>query len=189
LEFFAAMRLYIVRHAQTVENATNICQGQLDTKLSPDGIRQAQDLALRLKDVRFDLAFTSDLSRAYDTLRHITEYHGKTEIFIIELLREQHKGDFQGKCKSKRDCAIFGSYHEFMYPGFGGESMYHVRDRVEAFLGVLRKYENDDVRNVLIMSHGGPIMAMMTYLNGEDLSEYAKYKPKNCQIDIVDYEF
>jgi broad specificity phosphatase PhoE len=181
------MKLYIARHAQTVENARNICQGQLDTSLSPYGIEQAQELALRLKDVEFDMAFTSDLVRAYDTCRHIMEYHGGVEIYKSNLLREQHKGDFQGKNKSENYCKITNPFHEYHFPN--GEILIQVKERVVSFLDVLKKFQKDDLKNVLIVSHGGPIMAMMTYLNGEDLSEYKKYKPENCQVDIVDYDF
>jgi broad specificity phosphatase PhoE len=57
-------RIYIVRHGETDENRNGILQGHLDTLLNADGIDQARRVAEALRDIPFDVAFTSDLSRA-----------------------------------------------------------------------------------------------------------------------------
>lgn len=56
--------IYIVRHGQTEENLLGIIQGQKDTSLDDTGIEQAKSVARFLEDVPFDIAFSSDLSRA-----------------------------------------------------------------------------------------------------------------------------
>lgn len=78
------LRIYIIRHGETAENAAGMVQGQLNTQLNQVGIDQATILAQALrpresdeqhdgsfvyedgKCVRFDYAFTSDLDRARD---------------------------------------------------------------------------------------------------------------------------
>lgn len=58
------LRVYLVRHGETDANRQEIVQGQLDTQLNELGKNQAELVALRLRSVSFDIALTSDLSRA-----------------------------------------------------------------------------------------------------------------------------
>ena len=46
--------LYLVRHGETVDNANHIMQGQTPGELNEQGIKQAEDLAERLKDEPID---------------------------------------------------------------------------------------------------------------------------------------
>lgn len=57
-------KIYIIRHGETEENRQEIIQGQLDTALNKVGIEQAERVAESLRAVPFDVAYTSDLSRA-----------------------------------------------------------------------------------------------------------------------------
>lgn len=59
-------KIYIIRHGETQENRDGIIQGQRDTKLNEQGRKQAVLLGEGLKDVKFDTAYSSDLSRASD---------------------------------------------------------------------------------------------------------------------------
>ena len=56
--------IYIIRHGETDENKQGILQGQLDTVLNVNGLRQAQQVAEALQSIQFDVAFSSDLERA-----------------------------------------------------------------------------------------------------------------------------
>ena len=58
--------IYLVRHGETHENRAGIIQGQLDTVLNEEGVRQANKLAEAMKDVPLSAAWTSDLKRARD---------------------------------------------------------------------------------------------------------------------------
>ena len=57
------LRVYLVRHGETNENRSGIIQGQLDTELNEDGIKQSGRLAHALKDIHFSAAYCSDLKR------------------------------------------------------------------------------------------------------------------------------
>ncbi|KAL1762132.1 histidine phosphatase superfamily [Schizophyllum commune] len=76
--------VYIVRHGETEENLKMIMQGHLDTQLNETGKEQAKLVADALREVAFDKAYSSDLSRA-------------RELVEDEALRERHLGDLQGK--------------------------------------------------------------------------------------------
>jgi len=56
--------IYLVRHGETEENRTGIVQGQLDTLLNDVGVEQSKLVAGALQKVPFDIAYSSDLSRA-----------------------------------------------------------------------------------------------------------------------------
>ena len=62
--------LYIVRHGQTSFNAsgTKTFTGWIDVDISEVGVAQATGIAQTLKDIRFDVAYTSRLKRALSGL-------------------------------------------------------------------------------------------------------------------------
>lgn len=64
--------VYIVRHGETPENVAGIIQGQKDTVLNDAGEAQSKLAADALRDVPFDMAFTSDLRRARDVRAFLT---------------------------------------------------------------------------------------------------------------------
>ncbi|MBW2970484.1 histidine phosphatase family protein, partial [Candidatus Woesearchaeota archaeon] len=53
------MKLIIVRHGQTIENAKKICQGQSLGTLSEKGIKQAKKIGERLKNEKIDKIYVS----------------------------------------------------------------------------------------------------------------------------------
>ena len=97
------MRLIITRHGETEENQAGILQGHLPGKLSVLGIEQARKVALRLKDEKIDLIFSSDLARASDTAKEIAKFHPNVPVKFVKDLRERNYGEFQGKKESTFD--------------------------------------------------------------------------------------
>ena len=88
--------LYLVRHGETVDNANHIMQGQTPGELNEQGIKQAEDLAERLKDEPIDAFVSSDLQRSIHTCKLIAAPHGKA-VTTTPLLRERDWGSFTGK--------------------------------------------------------------------------------------------
>lgn len=121
-------RLTLVRHGQSIWNLQNRFTGWIDVSLSPRGVGEAQHAAALLSDEKFDLAFTSALLRAQDTLyeilkqnRHCDQYlrihetgsawyehfvateddTRELKIYISEKLNERYYGDLQGLNKDR----------------------------------------------------------------------------------------
>jgi broad specificity phosphatase PhoE len=63
--------IHVVRHGETNENKQGIFQGQMDTVLNADGLKQAQLVANALRSIPFDVAFSSDLKRAIKVLSYV----------------------------------------------------------------------------------------------------------------------
>lgn len=62
-------RVYLVRHGETNENRDHIIQGQQDTLLNSLGLKQAELVGNALRSIPFDVAYSSDLSRAVSVCR------------------------------------------------------------------------------------------------------------------------
>ena len=88
--------LYLVRHGETVDNANHIMQGQTPGELNEQGIKQAEELAERLKYEPIDAFISSDLQRSIHTCELIAAPHGKA-VMTTPLLRERDWGSFTGK--------------------------------------------------------------------------------------------
>lgn len=87
------MRLILIRHAESEANAKGINQGQkVDTSLSEKGIKQAKQVAQRLKDEKMDIIYSSDLKRAKETAEQINKFH-KLKIIYDKRLREKDHPD------------------------------------------------------------------------------------------------
>ena len=87
------MKIYLVRHGETVFNTMGVLQGWNNSDLTEKGIEVAKNLGEELADVKFDKVFSSDLKRAADTARLIVNREPET----TELLREIDMGDWSGR--------------------------------------------------------------------------------------------
>ncbi|HIH31890.1 TPA: histidine phosphatase family protein [Candidatus Woesearchaeota archaeon] len=75
-------RLIIVRHGETDSNKEGRLDGQHETMLTPNGIKQANALSERLSKEEINLIVSSPLKRAQDTANIIRKHH-KLEIKTI----------------------------------------------------------------------------------------------------------
>src|SRR6266851_890326 len=87
--------IYLIRHGETDWNRDRRIQGQSDTPLNDVGRAQARLLGLKLLDVRFELAYSSDLSRAIETAELILEPR-PIAIATDVGLRERAFGEWEG---------------------------------------------------------------------------------------------
>lgn len=63
--------LFVVRHGQSIWNLQNRFTGWVGFSLSQQGVTEAQQAAALLADEHFEVAFTSTLLRAQDSLYEI----------------------------------------------------------------------------------------------------------------------
>lgn len=98
------IKLVLVRHGQSMWNLQNKFTGWTDVELSPLGIEEAKNAGKILKDnnFTFDLAYTSVLKRAEDTLKYILdEMEENIEIRRSWRLNERLYGALQGLNKDE----------------------------------------------------------------------------------------
>lgn len=98
-------KLVIVRHGESMWNLENKFTGWTDVPLSEKGIKEAKEagIALKREGYTFDVAYTSVLKRANDTLKYILEELGEQNIPIhySYKLNERHYGALQGLNKEE----------------------------------------------------------------------------------------
>lgn len=108
-----AYTLVLMRHGESVWNQLDKFTGWTDVELSAKGIQEAKTAGIMLAQngFEFDIAYTSMLDRAIDTLQYALEGAHMTWIPVIKdwHLNERHYGGLQGKNKAE-SVDEFGEY-------------------------------------------------------------------------------
>lgn len=178
------MNIYVVRHGQTEENLKGTYYGTLDCGLTELGVNQAKELGEKLKNIKFDKVYCSDLKRAGDTLKHISE---SPNIIIDERIRERNFGVFEGKTYKEieeefaEECLQWNENWQEYRP-YGGESFKDSYFRVSAFMENLKSETGE---NILVCTHGGIVRAMYVYILGGNLELYWKFNSRNADVSII----
>lgn len=168
--------LVLVRHGESEWNAKGLWTGWTDVNLSEKGREEARQAGEQLKDIHFDLAYTSALKRAQQTWEEMQKVTGQTDIptTIDKALNERDYGDMTGKNKWQVKEEV--GEEEFQklrrswdYPPPHGESLKMVYERVIPYYEkeILPKLKEG--KNVLVAAHGNSLRALIKYL--EDISD------------------
>ncbi|KAF2497904.1 phosphoglycerate mutase-like protein [Lophium mytilinum] len=170
------MRLFLIRHGETVDNVAQLYAGSRDSELTNHGFQQATRLGrhLNVTGHRFSHVFSSHLQRAFRTAELILEAQASTvstnderlQVKRLPLLMEQDFGFFEGKkwyqkppggAKSGKEAHRDENVNT---PGFVDmETKESMAERMDAFLDehlipLLDDRPLDDKRSVAIVSHG-----------------------------------
>lgn len=172
------MKLYITRHGTTEWNSIGKLQGWLDSNLTDEGIKRAIDLGRRLKDVDFDFIYSSPQKRALDTAKYIRG-DKNTQIITSDSLMELGLGEWEGKYFNTLEKDYPELYHTYMnkpeeYFPEKGETFMDLFNRIEDFLKEIR---NIDAKNVLIVTHGVTIKALIMMIKGMSIEQF-------CQMSV-----
>lgn len=186
------MKIYFVRHGETDWNKERKIQGQVDIPLNEFGRHLARETAKGLKDVPFDVCFTSPLGRARETAEIILQ--GR-DVPILEDKRilEMNFGVLEGKCCSKEGWDVPDSFQMFFDDPVhyqapeGGEDFQAVRKRTGDFLNWLFAQEQYRDSTVLVTTHGAAMAGLLNNLKKKPLAEYwGVGVHKNCGVTEVD---
>ncbi len=172
------MNLYIVRHGQTAWNAENKILGITDIELNEEGLRQAEELALKMADKKIDIVITSPLKRAFMTGKAVADKLNIPLTTDIRLI-EQNYGSFEGTDRFGKGFLNNKRNFAFKYPD--GESMMQVAYRLYGFLDEIK--EKCKGKNILIVTHGGVCRVAKTYFVDMTNDEFFNYSASNCQIE------
>ncbi len=178
------MRLILVRHGATLNNAQARFTGQCDIELSAAGKQQALALAKRLADERLDGIVSSDLLRARHTAEHIAGLH---ELPVREdpRLREISLGAWEGSTYEEilaRDpqLAVRWQADPVTCAPPGGETLAQLRDRISAALDDW--YAEHASATLLWVTHGGVIGVLLCHLLGMDLHRRQQFRRDNASV-------
>ncbi len=175
--------LVLVRHGQSQWNLENRFTGWVDVPLSPQGEEEAARAGGLLATYHFDLAFTSALQRAQNTLRIMLRAMGNEELPVIanEALNERMYGMLQGLNKAEtaqrygdEQVLIWRRSYDVAPPD--GESLKDTAARVIP-------YVNQEIfpllragKNVLVAAHGNSLRALVMQLEGMSPAEILQFE-------------
>jgi probable phosphoglycerate mutase len=161
-------RLLLWRHGQTDWNAEGRIQGQTDSQLADEGVRQAEKAAEPLAALSPTLIVASDLARARDTAEVLATRTGLA-VTTDARLRERHWGDWQGHTHAElavHDAERYVAWRNgerIEVPGAETNEAVGLR----AAAGILAAVEaSPDDGVVVVVSHGGAIRHSLGYLLG-----------------------
>jgi probable phosphoglycerate mutase len=158
--------LIVVRHGETDWNRQHRFQGQIDVPLNDVGRAQAERLAQRLIDERFDVVVASDLQRARTTAELAAAGHA---IVSEPLWREQSFGVLEGLDAPtiiERHPQLWAHWlrHDADYALPGGESVRMFHQRVQqALQRLLLRYEG---ARIAVFTHGGVLDMLYRHVTG-----------------------
>ena len=176
------MKLYLIRHGQTMANVKYIYCGSTDLPLSEEGIEKLKKFHYAVpKDARF---LTSGMLRTEQTLQILfgDREHGKDERF-----RELDFGVFEmhsyEELKERADYQAWISEDNEKNVTPSGESGEQMTKRVLEGLKELLEQQKDTV----LITHGGVIAAIMAYLYPEENKNRFDWQPSpGCGYLITD---
>lgn len=164
--------LILLRHGQSQWNLENRFTGWTDVPLTPQGEKDAATVAGSLKEFTFDIAFTSRLIRANQTLDIILEGVGQSpEIIMDSALNERHYGDLQGLNKAET-AEKYGQdqvklwRRSYNTPPPGGESMADCERRTLPFFKQYIWPHIQAGKTVIVAAHGNSVRPIMKFIEG-----------------------
>ncbi|KAH9816470.1 histidine phosphatase superfamily [Melampsora americana] len=185
--------LVLVRHGQSEWNELNLFTGWKDPALTEKGIQEAKLGGERLKSkhYQFDLAFTSALSRAQNTLKILLEILGQTEITVEkdQALNERDYGELTGLNKDDArkkwgEDQVHIWRRSFDVPPPGGESLEMTAQRTLPYFNTHIKPKVLEGKHVLVAAHGNSLRSIIMELEGLTGDEIVK-KELETGVPIV----
>lgn len=189
------IKLVLVRHGQSQWNLENKFTGWTDVPLSKQGIDEAIEAGkvLKEKGYTFDIAYTSVLKRANDTLDYILEELDEKDIPVLKSwrLNERHYGALQGLNKKEtalkygdEQVHIWRRSYDVQPPALEDDDERYVsmKDKYNEYIPhteclkdtierVLPYWESDikesllNNKKVIIVAHGNSLRGLIKYLD------------------------
>ncbi len=167
--------LVLVRHGQSEWNLKNLFTGWKDPALTEKGVGEARAAGQRLKakGLKFDICFTSALSRAQNTLKLILEEMGQTGLPETrdQALNERDYGELTGL--NKDDARVkWGEEQVHIWrrsydvPPPGGESLKDTLARsLPYYVNKIQPHVLDG-KTVLVAAHGNSLRSLIMTIEG-----------------------
>lgn len=188
------MKLYVLRHGKTSWNALRKVQGAADIPLAKEGIVLAEKVGENLKDVPFDLCFTSPLLRARQTAMLVLGRRAE-QIPVISDKRIQEidfgvlEGtrfkDEEGNVISREMEVFFKDPQNFPRPE-NGENISDILKRTREFWEEKINDPSLQDKTILIASHGCAVRALLQNIYQDPDDFWHGCVPPNCSISLVE---
>lgn len=186
------MILYVIRHGITEWNRQKKIQGTADIALDEEGIHLAKRTGEALKDVSFDICFTSPLKRARQTARLVL---GGRDIPVIEdkRIQEINFGVLEGVKFKNADGEIISREMDTFFSApllyerpRDGENIRDILKRTREFWLEITGDEALKDKTVLVSTHGCACRALLQNIYCDHEHFWHGCVPPNCAVNIVE---
>lgn len=184
-------RIFLIRHGETKANNERRYQGQIDTPLNKNGIRQATELSKLVRQIPFTRIYTTPLQRAQTTAQLIAKPH-RLDICIVPELMERNFGAWEDLTFEQISARYSKLYKQWLItpntPIPNSESFPAFKKRV---LSGLKKATGDlkPHDTIAIIAHGGPNRIILQhYLGISDDKSFWKIKQDNACINVIEVQ-
>ncbi len=176
--------IYLLRHGTTDHNSAGRLMGHLDVGLAPQGEKEARAAAKSLRDRGISAIYSSDLQRAHMTALIVAE-ELRLPVVTHSELREIGMGVWEGKTPAEAarlDPVGFRSVEADPVNGrpTGGESEGEMIARLSRKLGAIADAHGGE--RVLVVSHGGPLRALVALVLGAGHLDRGTFAFANCGV-------
>lgn len=179
------MRIYLVRHGKTLGNKSGVYNGKKDEHVSEEGYTELNLVIPLYSGVIIDYLYCSTLTRTKQTALHL--FKGKEIDNFYSEINELDFGDWTGTSiidNLKRLESIGYTWNDFVDPD-NGETYCSLFERSGSFIKKMREIHNDN-DNIVIVSHGLVIAAIIYELGNKDVNFY-KLVPDNGKGYYIDF--
>ena len=176
------MEIFLVRHGETTWNREGRLQGQVnEIELTKKGIQQAEEISNELKQIDFDVIFSSPFNRTIKTTDIINKTK-KNRVRINDELKERGYGELEGKYVKNGNYNIKQMWDiDNIYNFYGVEPIDVFIKRIHRFLNNL--INEDKYKKVLLVSHSGVSIATKVYFEGIPKDkDLLKLGIGNCEV-------
>jgi len=182
--------IILIRHGETEWNSQQRMQGHSNSDLSSVGQAQIQALGQWMKNVPFDLIYSSDSLRAKQTAEAITQFSGH-ELQFDQRLREKNLGVFEGLTSEEareRHPEVFRLFKTAgsKYVIDEGESTQQLQDRALEIVNEIRIKHPEE--RILLVTHGGFIRVVMKHSLGLSLETPTRFLIRNTGVFRLEWE-
>ena len=183
--------IYLIRHTRTIGNEEHRLTGRSDYEVIKQGQEYIYKLTKRLKNIKFDKAYSSTSERTKKTIQPLADLN-KLEIVQDENLCEMYFGIYEGMTwdEVNRINPEIDRLHKLTNEIMEipeQESTKEVEERMYNFIVKIAKENLGKI--VLICSHGIAIEAFLRRITGVPFKEQIEeYSQKNTSINILEYE-
>ena len=189
-------RLILVRHGQSVWNASNRFTGWTDVGLSEQGVEEAEDAGRQLADIRIDIVHTSDLVRAQRTAEIIMRHNkasGNVPTKYDWRLNERHYGALQGLNKAEtaekhgaEQVHIWRRSFDVAPPD--GESLEMTAERTIPYFTEEIVPDLVSGKNVLVSAHGNSLRSIVMHIDGISPDDIVSLEIPTGEPTLYSYE-
>ena len=191
MENHLSLKIYFLRHGETVYSETGAYCGEVDAELTPEGAQMAKAFADAYRSIPWTAVYVSPMKRTIATAKPLCDALG-LEMQLRDGLKEIRYGKWEDKSADFVKQHYWDDYIRWLAepawnPPTGGETSVEIASRASLVIAEIQ--EKYTTGNVLVVSHKATIRIMLCFLLGIDVGRYRdRIDMLACAVSIVKFD-